>query len=219
MRSAVFRAKPRVSLFAARCVSWKLSTSFADLREDVTTLGEKFDRWGKTRGALARLQANQEKIEQERELLLFQQEELAQANLSISEEQNLVDEKKRLDAAERLIQNCVLIQEALEGDNSAPTTLNALRRTVNDMHTIDKQFKERYELFDSTLIQLEELRRSISEYRSALFVDDARLEEINSRLSDIYQIKNKYGGSVEMVLEKQQTIKSARLDALPETES
>lgn len=217
---ALCRIQGQAAGFALRQEARQLETldEFAGTLADVTALGERFDQWEKVKRDIARLTANRERFEQERELLLFQKTEIENAQLSISEELELIAEKKRLDAAERLIQNCDLIQQTLEGDDSALETLNSLRRTVSDISATDKQFKEQHDLFDSTMIQLEELRRSLSEYRSGLFVDDERLEEINERLSEIYQLKNKYGGSVEAALDKLAAIRS-RLDALPETDA
>lgn len=212
------RIQGQAAGFALRQEARQLETldEFAGALDDVATIGESFDSWEKTKRNISKLKANQENIEQERELLLFQQRELETADLSVSEEETLIDEKKRLDAAEKLIQNCELIEEALEGENSPVEALNSLRRTVNDICATDKTFKEQHDLFDSTLIQLEELRRSLSVYRSELFVDDQRLEEINQRLSDVYQIKNKYGGSTQAALDKLAAIKE-RLSALPDT--
>ncbi|HSG99975.1 MAG TPA: AAA family ATPase [candidate division Zixibacteria bacterium] len=189
---------------------------FAGLSADVVELGERFDQWEETRRSIERLTRNRERIEQERELLQFQIKELWTAELSVAEEERLITEKKRLDAADRLLAASAQVSEALGGDESPVESLAQLKKIFADIARADDTFKEYREMFETALIQLEETRRGVDEYRSSLFVDDERLNELNERLAEIYRLKIKYGGSVAAALERLAEF-GARLENLPDT--
>ncbi len=192
-----------------------LLDDYAGLSKDVATLGALYDNWMAVRADLRKLEKNREALKVERELLQFQQSELESAELSLEEEDNLSAEKKRLDDFERLSQTCDLILSTLENDGSPLESLQALRGAFAEVNAIDERFSEQHELFDSSLIQLEEVRRSVATFSSALQFDAERLEELNQRLSDIYQLKNKYGGTVANAIEELGRIRQ-RLNDLPD---
>ncbi len=188
---------------------------FAGLSKTVIELGELFDIWMSARAALRKLEKSRDEISRERELLRFQLDELQKADLSISEESELISEKKRLDDFERLSQTCNLILATLESDESPLEALQALRGAFSEVKNIDERFSEHNDLFDSSLIQLEEVLRNVATFHSALQFDAERLETINQRLSEIYQLKNKYGGTVANALDELTRI-TKRLESLPD---
>ncbi|MBN4056953.1 DNA repair protein RecN [bacterium AH-315-J21] len=188
---------------------------FAGLTKTVIELGELYDTWMNARAALRKLERSRDEISRERQLLKFQLEELQKADLSISEEGELISEKKRLDDFERLSHTCNLILTTLESDESPLETLQALRGAFSEVKNIDERFSEHNDLFDSSLIQLEEVLRNVATFHSALQFDAERLETINQRLSEIYQLKNKYGGTVANALDELTRI-TKHLESLPD---
>ncbi|MFQ5606494.1 MAG: DNA repair protein RecN [Candidatus Zixiibacteriota bacterium] len=194
-----------------------LVDSYAAHEKDVARLAGLFDIWERTRREISDLERDRRHIESERELLLFQIKELEGARLAEDEEEALSAEKKMLDAAEKLIQNCDFIMSTLEGDEAPLEALASLRRTFAEIEAVDKEFAPRNEMFASALIQLEEVRRSVSEYRSGLSADDERLEQVNERLAEIYRLKTKCGaGSVPETLQALDRMR-AKLNSLPDT--
>lgn len=194
-----------------------LVDSFAAHENDIEKLSRLFDNWETTRLAIGRLKGNRERVDSERELLSFQLKELDRARLAAGEEDELGAEKKRLDAAERLIADCEQILSALEGDGAPLETLLSAHQVFERIKAVDATFVEHAELFSSALIQLEEVRRSVSEYQSGLHIDDERLYQVNERLSEIYKLKTKYGGgSVTAAIDAHKSMRE-RLESLSDT--
>jgi len=189
---------------------------YAMLEEKVALMAERFDSWQAVKRDKISLISQRENLDNERELLLFQKHELERASLAPDEEDKLIAEKKRLDSAEKLIRDTEQIAQTLDADQSPLETLAELARLAKEIAETDNQFGAQSRQFESNLIQLEDLRQSVSSYRSSLYHDDQRLEEINSRLAEIYKLKMKYGGSVSAALKTLDEITS-RLTNLPDT--
>lgn len=190
--------------------------NFAGISAQVAEMGEVFDQWERRSNDIATLQDNRLRLDGERELLEFQLQELEKAQLSLGEEEQLGAEKKRLDAAEKLISASGHIAAGLESENSPLEQLAELNKLSQEIKSADEGFAETADLLDSAMIQLQEFQRNVDEYRSSLSVDDERLNEINERLSEIYRLKSKYGGSVENSLLKLEAIRK-RLSEIPNT--
>ncbi len=175
---------------------------FAGLREKTDLVGTLYNLWRTAADDLRRLRARREQLIQERELLLFQREEIDRAHLRVGEERELLDERKILDAARSLMASSALVEDTLGGDgNSVSLLLATVRKELESMAAIDHGLEEQNrELYDLTL-RLEDLRRTIELYGSSIVDDPARVEEVNIRLDEIYKLKKKYGGSEETVLE------------------
>ena len=174
---------------------------FAGLSEQVEKLRQIFQDWQAAKQRLTRLESKKETEKNERELLLFQRDEIEKAKIRIGEEEEILSEKKILDSAQMLGQKASLILEMLDrDDNAALNILGGCRRHLNEMASLDKKLEPKADLMENAIINLEELRADIESYLSSIPDDPERLEQINLRLDELYRLKKKYGGSEEMIL-------------------
>ncbi len=180
---------------------------FAGISERVENLREIFSRWQNLRREYEELQRHQERDRTERELLQYQRDEIQKAEVRNGEEEELIGERKILDASIMLAEKSEKILEMLDGDeNSAANLLNSCRRELGQMVPADEKLRPAQELLESALVSLEEFRSEIERYHASIPDDPERLEKINQRLDTLFRLKKKYGGSEEAILATLKTI-------------
>ena len=192
---------------------------YAGLTKEAEATSLTFTEWRKVAEELSRLKNRRDQLIQQRELLLFQKNEIEKASLSVGEEEALLAERKILDSARTLMTSAALIGDLMDGENgSVKGQLAALRAELDKMvqidPTLDDQVSELYDLD----VRLEEFRRAIEQYGGSIVDDPVRLEEINSRMDEIYHLMKKYGGSEETVLATLDEI-DQQLSNRPDTDS
>ncbi|MBD3401768.1 DNA repair protein RecN [candidate division GN15 bacterium] len=180
---------------------------FASLDDNRETVREKYHRWERVNAELKRTRNRRDQLRQERELLLFQRNEVEQADVRVGEEEELLDEKRLLDSSRDLMELAQRIQAVLDGDEvSVLEMLRQARKDLGSMAEIDRKLEPKANELTEVDFQIEEIRRFVEQYGSSLEDDPARLEEINARLDELYKLKKKYGGSEEAILQTLQSI-------------
>ncbi len=174
---------------------------FAGLIEEVESLKQKNSEWEKAKKELEKSLNSRDLAKRERELLLFQMEEIDKAKIRLGEEEELLAEKKILDASRLLTEKSSLILGLLdENEPSAIEILGTAQKELSDMSEHDTRLTPLEEMLNQAVINLEELRSGLEAYRSDIPDDPNRQEEINLRLDEIFKLKKKYGGSEEGIL-------------------
>ncbi|RKX29409.1 MAG: DNA repair protein RecN [Candidatus Zixiibacteriota bacterium] len=192
----------------------------AGLTAECELVAKLYANWRLAVDELKRVSNRREQLIKERELLLFQVEEIEKAELRIGEEEELIVERSRLDSVQGLMSSSSLIQEILSSNSDATNAssvqdmISVVRRELENMAIVDSTLSKNVEALTEIEYQLEELRNSVEQYGATLRDDPVRLEEVNLRLDEIYKLKKKYGGSEESVLTTLAEIQE-RLKKLP----
>lgn len=185
-----------------------------DLREQTMEL---YTSWQQSLSRLTKTIKQRDELTQDRELLLFQREEIEKAKLRSGEEEELLREQKILDSSRALINSSSVIETILDSEeNSILEHFSAVQRELDKMTQIDPELKDTLQLTGDIAVQLEELRRYMEQYGASIPEDQARLETINGRLHELYLLKKKYGGSEQAIFDRLASIIS-KLDDSPET--
>jgi len=175
--------------------------SFAGLLPARADLAVLFTEWRRTTDELRRVRRRREQLINERELLLFQRNEIEQADIRVGEEEELDRERRILDSARDLMASADTIGELLGADESSVLNLlGAARKELDKMAGIDPSLEKQAGALSDIDFQLEDLRRFIEQYGATISDEPARLDEINLRLDELYALKKKYGGSEEAIL-------------------
>ncbi len=153
--------------------------------------------------------------QREQALLEFECNEIANAGLSVGEDE-------LLEAQYRKLVNCKKITEALSesyrfsGNDDTNGAGNALGRALRLLSSVC-EYDEQLEGMLEQLTQIEELlsehNREISAYLSDLEFDGTDFHQIEERLNEINHLKDKYGDSIEKILEAYEE-RVQRLDKL-----
>lgn len=176
--------------------------TFAGVESERARTGEAFRRWAETRGELASLRKDESDKLQLLDILKFQVDEIARANIKIDEDRELEEEKRRLNNVEKL---STLSDESYrllyEQDESTLATLDKALRKIELLAEFDPRFDGYRDPLESARAVIEDAATTARDFRGSLEFSPKRLEEIEDRLAEIGRLSRKYGGSIETVLE------------------
>jgi DNA repair protein RecN (Recombination protein N) len=175
------------------------------LREE---LGRKVAEWRSALKTLHSLQQNIREQERRAEFLRFELDEIERAELRPDEVEELEEERKVLNNAERLRELSSLIYGSIKGselaDDSFKSALDQLlvaQRSIAELARLDKNMEDQAEELSEAIYQLEDVATAISSYEADIEDNPQRLEDIEERLDLITKLKRKYGATIEEILE------------------
>lgn len=157
----------------------------------------RYRAWLAARNQLADNEEHQEQAAAHRELLSFQVEELMALNLADGEVEALESEQVLLANAETILTDSQRALEVCSGDgdaNQLPAEA-ALTKACAILEKIPGQtpaLNEAWSLLDSARIQVTEAVRTIQAHLVTSELDPARLETVEDRLSQAYQLARKH---------------------------
>ena len=181
--------------------------NLTEKRHEVGQLHRRLLRLIKTHDDL--IQSRQHRADQ-MELLRFQQNEIESAALQAGEDQELEGERQRLRHAEELYGSVFEAIEGLHGRQGAvDEQLAAIQSRLLKSADIDGALKAPAESLADLGYRLEDLVGDLQRYLNTVQIDERRLEAVEERLDALTKLKRKYGGSIEAVLEKLESIKAS----------
>jgi DNA repair protein RecN (Recombination protein N) len=177
---------------------------FAEVDTELGTYQQTFQEIQQVRKELRQLRQSEKEAARKIEMLTFQVEEIDNAGLSPDEEDRLKAERTRLANAENLAKQAQIALVALdEGELDSASASDRLGIAQQALEALTKVDEERSdllarirELFEGAV----DLAREISTYLQEVEFDPVRLEEVDDRLNLIFNLKRKYGESIEAVL-------------------
>ncbi len=177
---------------------------FGGLDEQREAVAQEVRKLQAVRKELVSLLRDEQELARRVDQLTYQVEEINAARLKLDEEQALTIERNRLVNAEQLSQLAGEAYTALyEGSDeqlSAVDLLGQATRALAQLRKIDPSLGELEQTAEALAIQVDELARSLRDYRESIEFNPARLAQVEERLSLIYSLKRKYGHSIEEIL-------------------
>jgi len=156
---------------------------------------------------LHELQQREQQLKEKRDLYEFQMKEIDAVNPQPGEEEELLQELKILENAERLFEVTSQLYGLLyDSENSIHDQLASVNRMLEELLRIDNAFEETVKEASSLQAVVGELAKTIQDYRSRIEFNPARLEQARERLGSLSLLKKKYGGSLDSVLEHRRRI-------------
>lgn len=141
--------------------------------------------------------------EREMDMLRYQIEEIASANLEAGEEERLNAEKTVLLNAERIRTALETAHMALSGaeEGSALSAIDTARRSMRDIAALNKDYEALSDKIEELYYAAEDISFALRDTSGNVESDMQRLEEIEQRLKLISDLKRKYGRTVEDVID------------------
>ena len=183
---------------------------YAGLQEQRRALGEVVHRLRGVRDELRSLRRDARELARRIDLLSFQTQEIRAANLREGEEEELRRERNLVANAEKLMRLAGNVYEAIaggeegRGGRAARVSLTDLLGTVvgdlGALAKLDDTLAEQNQAVENILYQMEELARTMRNYRAGIDYDPERLQAIEERLELVQSLKRKYGDSIIEVL-------------------
>jgi DNA repair protein RecN (Recombination protein N) len=151
----------------------------------------------------------------ERDLAVFQHEEISRAKLAKGEEEDLERERDRHLHVERLLEACLDGERRLYSNpESVVDTLSDIQKRIDEVKQFDAELARPAELLETAQHYVEEAAQHLQRYASTVEGDPERLEQIEERLGLLHRLKRKYHRSVEeiMALEQELAERIERMD-------
>jgi len=160
------------------------------LKQRVTST---FQLWRESQDMLDRLRADSSERSEKLELLRYQLSELNGLKLGETELVELDKDHAKLSNAGMLQSGCSLILSNLYDDeNAIQGRLSQIHNELEQMVSADPVLAEIREMLEGAVIQVQEATHSMRQYADGIELDPAQLEQVEQRLSDIYDIARKY---------------------------
>ena len=174
---------------------------YAKTRDLRKLIADAHHRWAVTKTELGMLEKNEAEKLQLLDILKFQVDEIKKAGLRPGEDEELEEEKRRLNNVEKL---SALSEDAYsllyENEESTVATLEKAARKVEELGEYESRFRDYQESVTTAQAVLEDLAIAVRDFRGHLEFSPERLEEIESRLAEISRLKRKYGDTIHAVL-------------------
>ncbi len=159
--------------------------------------------------------------ERQREMLVYQINDIESAKLKCGEEEALLAEEKRLQGLERVNKCTSLVKRAISGSEKGAGASYLCDRAANALSQISDAFPEAKELSERLInirYELDDIAESAEAISDIGDTDPtARLDKIGARLELISRLKRKYGHSVEEIISFKETAQK-RLDEIENSE-
>ncbi len=153
------------------------------------------------------LRRTKERQAERMELLAFQKQEIESAAPAPGEDETLEMERIRLKNAETLYRTVhASIQELYSADGSISERLAEVRKSLEKAASVDSDLSPHATGVSEAAFQIEDSVEALRGYLKNIRIDDQRLEEVEDRLDLLRGLKRKYGGSLESVLERLESI-------------
>jgi DNA repair protein RecN (Recombination protein N) len=175
---------------------------YGGLRASRKRYDEAFRELERFRGELFDLKEAEHQTIKERDLMAFQSQEIASAQLHPEEEEELKERKTILANVEKLFECADLAERIVYSDEaSVCERLDAALQKVRDITRIDPSLETLAKSLESSVFQLEEVAYTLRAYRGKIDCDPDALEAVEQRLDEIRRLKLKYGQTIQEILE------------------
>ncbi|PWM45508.1 MAG: DNA repair protein RecN [Clostridiales bacterium] len=146
------------------------------------------------------LETDDQKKEEQVELLRFEIEEIENAELEIGEEEILEERRKTLINFEKVKLSLESAFELLSGDDGADERLRRVRTSLSGISSLGSEYEKLYDTAENVYDSFSELSRDIRDMSNSLEYDQEELDNIEERLELISKLKRKYGLDIAEIL-------------------
>ncbi|MBM7577538.1 DNA repair protein RecN [Jeotgalibacillus terrae] len=172
-----------------------------EINEAKTNYQEVYSKYDELRKQIRSLSENDQQMAHRLDLIQFQYKEIEEADLSLNEDEELMEEKIRLSNFEKLYESLQTAYDALQGEQRGLDWTGLAMSNIEHAADIDSELKSISDTVSSQFYLLEDSAREIRQHLDSLEFDPERLQIIEDRLNEINQLKRKYGSSIEEIME------------------
>lgn len=156
-------------------------------------VSQAWKEWRQLLGLLEAARAGSEASSREREMLLWQIEELEQLNFSAKEWAELETEQRLLAHGAGLVEGAQYALAALaEGERACESRVAGVVDRLQDMAQVDPGLGETAALLQSVQAELSEVVTALRRYSDRVDLDPARLAEVEQRMDAVLGLARKH---------------------------
>ncbi len=175
----------------------------SDARKDALELRALLQSAREKRERIEALQAESQERERKLDFLKFQIQEIQTAQVTAGEDEELQAKKKLVASSENRIKLSQSLADAIESeDDGLAAKVSGLLLKAKQLASLDDSAApaDLLRVLTESQALLEEAQSLLVRYQGAIEHDPGALEQIQDRLSELVDLKRKYGPSLEDVL-------------------
>ena len=176
-----------------------------ELRKDKEEYDLLYSEYLKIKEELKSNYGDDKEKERKLDLLYYQLNEIEEASLKESEEDELVEERKLIAASEKI--TCNLLDSENELNENIISSMEHAIRALEKIESYSDKYKDILSRLRSSYYEVEECARDVENERDKISFDEERLSEIENRLECIRTLKRKYGNTIKEILEYKSKVK------------
>ncbi|HEX5564114.1 MAG TPA: DNA repair protein RecN [Sporosarcina sp.] len=159
-----------------------------------------YHQYTKLKRRLETANENEQQVAQRIDLYSFQLKEIDSAELVIGEEEELEEEKLKLQHFNRIFERLNTAYESISGDNHALDWVGSAMSDLEDAASIDKDLESHSEIISTSFYSLQDTAHELKSIIDRMEYDPTRLPIVEDRLAMIVSLKRKYGATIEDIL-------------------
>lgn len=149
----------------------------------------------------------------------FVVQELTRANLKVNEEQELEQERDVLRKAVQIREKAYeSYQRLYSKSGSVISNLSEIKKWIQSLVSLYPKMDETLQNFSGAVYQLEDVALELRNVSENTHDDPVRLEQIEERLTSLKKLKRKYGGDIEYLINRLQSL-SAEVSLVMDAEN
>lgn len=167
---------------------------------------EKYAQYVELKSKLKENYGNDEEKQRTLDLLKYQLDEIINANLKPNEEEKLEEKKKIVLNSQKIINALNISSDCL--DSNVLDNLSNVLSQLDKVSNLNEEYEKIYNVVQNSYYELEEASRQIDDLKNNMFFDEEEQNNIQERLNTIFNLKRKYGNTIEKILEYKETIQN-----------
>ena len=180
-------------LLGNRSFQLNVLDAYAGNQDLLKAYKSNFTTWKQSEKAYLALLDEEAKSKSDFDYLNFQYNEISALKLKDGEQVSLESEQQKLEHGEEIVEqlnrSVMLIRD---GDENVVAQLSLVHQLLQGIKKFDDQFETQSDRIQSVLIELKDIHAELEDAIGKLQLDPKRLEEVNERLSFIYNLQKKH---------------------------
>lgn len=170
----------------------------ADFQEKLSQYRENYAKWQKLSSRLRHLRQDAQELAQKQDILQFQNDELAAADLEDPEEDTKLEEEfNELNNYQKIAETAQFFMQLYDDDeHGLATLLGDAQNAAQDLTDYGNKFKDFAKTVDDGVYALSDARSELSNLMDELDFDEERFQYVTNRLDTLNSLKKKYGPSL-----------------------
>ncbi|MBQ6891805.1 MAG: DNA repair protein RecN, partial [Clostridia bacterium] len=148
------------------------------------------------------------------DVIAYELKEIDSAQLQPGEEEQLETRKKQLQNFAAIEENLQAAYDALYEEQGALNQISEAKRCLSALGEYGEEYQAAAQQTEEAYYSLEDVAYSLRDALNGLSFDPNALDEIESRLYQIEQLKRKYGANIEEILEYGETLRAEQAELL-----
>ncbi|ERL65567.1 DNA repair protein RecN [Schleiferilactobacillus shenzhenensis] len=186
----------------------------------LTTYQARYADWKDLASRVKERVANEREWAQRLDMLEYQAKEISEAHLQPTEEDDLNNERDRLNHFQQIQDALTTGYGVLNGDDDESGVIDRLAEAMSalqDISHLDNQYEDMAESVANAYYSLQDVSSSLNREIDGLEYEPGRLDQVEERLATIQQLEHKYGATVPDVIAFGEKV-SAELDEMNNTQ-